>query len=477
MASTKPTTEQITHEAAILKAFLDSLRADVDTNKSYIIKSVLNISELRSVVPTAVGQRMRTLSSAAASVAEVPFGGGEFVARPKGSLTDDGGYVIVPATGSFAWVRLRNGPVYVDDFGAKPDWSTDNATPIRNALKFARANKLTIFANSGTYLTSETIEIRKGVTGLVGAGRASTTFAKTTNNKLVVTGSGGTPNAEVDAFIAIIGDIYDSSDLTGASDMSFLSLTGFTVRREGLTGRENAVQYGIWCPKMNTSLFTDLRVECGYFGFWGQDVWSNVFTSCQFLGLGVGQYAGVQIDRLVGSVHALSGTSNVFNCVGVANYQLGFHINSNQYTVLNSCTADGIRPMSGTSETFACPFFFINPHGITMNSCGSEGVAGERLRIVMDENAVYDCTAVVNGYQGQIVPENPLVSSPVFRIQGAGSKQLKVTLNGCNFKKDPSHTNQLAGFITGANTFVGVHQCVADTPFIVSGGATVTTEN
>lgn len=477
MASTKPTTEQITHDEAILKAYLDLLRADVDANTTYVIKSVLNISELRLVEPTEVGQRMRTLSAAAASVAEIPFGGGEFIARPKSGLTDDGGYVIVPATGTLAWVRLRSGVVYVDDFGAKPDWSTDNATPLRNALNFARANKLTIFANSGTYLTSETIEVRKGVTGIVGVGRASTTFAKTTNNKLVVTGSGSTPNAEVDAFIAIIGDIYDFNDLTGASDMSFLSLTGFTVRREGLTGRENAVQYGIWCPKMNTSIFTDLRVECGYFGFWGQDIWSNVFTACQFLGLVVGQYGGVYIDKLVGSVHALSGTSNVFNCVGVANYQLGFHINSNQYTVLNSCTADGIRPMSGTSETLACPFFFINPHGITMNSCGSEGVSGERLHIVMDQYAVYDSTVVVNGYQGQIVPENPITPLPVFRIQSDSSKMLKVSLNGCNFKKDPAHTNQLNGFITGANTFVGVHQCVADTPFIVSGGATVTIEN
>ena len=257
--------------------------------------------------------------------------------------------------------------------------------------------------------------------------------------------------------------------------MSFLQLRGITFRREGLTGRDNAVQYGIWAPKVNTSQFEDLRVECGYFGFWGNDVWSNTFTSCQFLGLGVGQYAGIHVDRTVGAVHTLSGTSNVFNCVGVANYQLGFHINSNQYTVLNSCTADGIRPMSGTSETFACPFFFINPHGITMNSCGSEGVSGERLRIVQDEYAVYDSTVVINGYQGQIVPENPVTALPVFRVQGSGTKSINVVMNACNFIKDASHSNQQNGFITGANTKVALIKCLYDETLIISGGAVVTT--
>lgn len=436
-------------------------------------KTVLSLAELRLITPRYAGQRVRTLSAASISIAEIPFGGGEFYARAKGSMVDDGGYIIVPADGELVWVRVMTGKVMLDDFGAKADWSTDNSVAIRKALTFGVANKTIIHANSGTYLTSETVEIRKG-TGLVGVSRNSTTIAKTTNTPLVVIGSGTTPNASIDAFVALLGDIYNMEDLTGASDMSFLQLSGLTLRREGLIGPSNAVRYGIWAPKVNTSMFKDLRVECGYFGFWGQDIWSNMFDSVQFLGLGVGQYAGMQIDKTVGSVHALSGTSNVLNCVGVANYQIGFHINSNQYTTLNSCTADGIRPISGGSETFACPFYFINPHGITMNSCGSEGVAGERLRIITDEYAVYDSTVTINAYQGQIVPENPLIALPVFRIQGGGTKKLRVVMNACNFAKDITHTNQQAGFITGANVAVALVKCVYDTPLITSGGAVVT---
>lgn len=450
---------------------------DVDTSIDALYdasRTVLNVAELRTVVPTHAGQRIRTLSAASASVAEIPFGGGEFYARFISGAVDDGGYIIVPTSGTLSWVRLQTGKVMLDDFGAKADWSTDNADAIRRALTFGKNNKVVVHCNSGTYLTSETVEIRKG-TGLIGVSRNSTTIAKTTNNQLTITGSGTTPDAHIDAFVAIVGDIYDVNDLTGASDMSFLQLRGITFRREGLTGRDNAVQYGIWAPKINTSQFEDLRVECGYFGFWGNDVWSNTFTSCQFLGLGVGQYAGIHVDRTIGAVHTLSGTSNVFNCVGVANYQLGFHINSNQYTVLNSCTADGIRPMSGTSETFACPFFFINPHGITMNSCGSEGVSGERLRIVQDEYAVYDSTVVINGYQGQIVPENPVTALPVFRVQGSGTKSINVVMNACNFIKDVSHSNQQNGFITGANTKVALIKCLYDETLIISGGAVVTT--
>lgn len=452
---------------ATLTEKIDSMDAFVDAALGY----VLNLSALRNTIPKFAGQRIRTLSAASASVAEIPFGGGEFYARAVSSPVDDGGYTIVPTSGTLIWSRVVTGKVMLDDFGAKADWSTDNAVAIKKALTFGKNQKTMIHCNMGTYLTSETVEIRKG-TGLIGVSRTSTVIAKTTNNKLLVVGSGGTPDANIDAFVAILGDIYDMNDLTGASDMSWSQLKGITFRREGLVGPTNAVQYGIWAPKVNTSNFEDLRVECGYYGFFGQDVWSNTFTSVQFLGLSVGQFIGFCIDRLVGSVHALSGTSNVLTLVGVAGYQIGFQINSNQYTTLNSCTADGIRPMSG--ETFACPFYFINPHGITMNSCGSEGVKGERLRIVQDANAVYAGSVVVNGYQGQIVPENPTVSLPVFRVQNDGTKKLKVTMNACNFLKDASHTNQIAGFITGAQTYVGLYQCNYDTPLVVSGGATVT---
>lgn len=447
---------------------MDLLKPVLDYTGFDVVGRFLNIAALRAFTTGVVGQIVFVASAANTTNAEVPVGGGYFKAIAKGALVDDGGITIVPATGAVAWVRTNTEKVYIEHFGARGDGVYDSTAAILAAMAYGRAKHVTIYAGAGIFETSSAIPISKR-SGLVGVGREQTIFEKTSNDGYPVA-----PGVTPDAFIVILGDIYDPDDLTGASDASWLKVKSFTFRRKGLTGRANAVQYGIWAPKMNTSLLEDLRIECGYYGFWGEDVWSNVFTSCQFLGLGVRQFAGFQIDRFRSGVHALSGTSNVLNCVGVVNYQIGFNLNSQQYITLNSCTTDGISPMVDLGETDARAYAFINPHGVTMNGCGSEGVAGYRLTVVMDNNAVYDSTITINSYQGQIVQENPLVSTPIFRIESSNtSKFCSVSLLNCNIKKDASLTNQSVGFITGVNTKVFNIGSILDVPTL-SGGATFT---
>lgn len=428
----------------------------------------LNLSALRAFAPVAIGDVVFVVSAASTSSSEKHYGGGYFQAVAKGSLVDDGGMTIVPATGTLAWVRIQYDNVYIEYFGAKGDGVTDSTSAILAAMAYGKTNHVTIHAGPGIFETSSSIPVNKR-SGLVGVGREQTIFEKTSNTGYPVA-TGVTP----DAFIVVLGDIYDPNDLTGASDASWVKLKGFTFRRKGLTGRANAVQYGIWAPKMNTSILEDIRIECGYYGFWGEDVWSNIFNSCQFLGLGVKQFAGFQIDRFRTGVHALSGTSNVLNCVGIANYQIGFNLNSQQYITLNSCTADGIGPMADLGETDSRAYAFINPHGVTMNGCGSEGVAGHRLVVVMDDFAVYDSTITINSYQGQIVQQNPAVSTPIYRIQSTNTdKFCSVSFINCNLKKDASLTNQTVGFIAGPNVKVYNIGSILDAPS-VGGGATFT---
>ena len=428
----------------------------------------LNLAELRAFTGGVIGQLVFVASAANTTNAEVPVGGGYFKAVDKGVLVDDGGVTIVPASSTVAWVRTNTEKVYIEYFGARGDGVYDSTSSILAAMAYGKAKNVTIYAGAGVFETSSAIPINKR-SGLIGVGREQTIFEKTTN-----TGYNVAPGVTPDAFIVILGDIYDPDDLTGASDASWLKVKGFTFRRKGLTGRANAVQYGIWAPKMNTSILEDIRIECGYYGFWGEDIWSNIFNSCQFLGLGVRQFVGFQIDRFRSGVHALSGTSNVLNCVGVANYQIGFGLNSQQYITLNSCTADGISPMLDLGETDARAYAFINPHGVTMNGCGSEGVSGYRLTVVMDDYAVYDSTVTINSYQGQIVQENPAVSTPIYRIESSNaSKFCSVSLINCNIKKDASLTNQTVGFIGGANVKVFNIGSVLDAP-TVGGGATFT---
>lgn len=433
-----------------------------------IVGRFLNLAALRTFTTGVVGQIVFVASAANTSNTEIPVGGGYFKAVAKGALTDDGGITIVPATGSVAWVRTNTEKVYIEHFGARGDGVYDSTAAILAAMAYGKTKNVTIHAGPGIFETSSAIPINKR-SGLIGVGREQTIFEKTSNAGYPVA-AGVTP----DAFVVVLGDIYDPNDLTGASDASWVKIKGFTFRRNGLTGRANAVQYGIWAPKMNTSIIEDIRIECGYYGFWGEDIWSNIFTSCHFLGLGVRQFSGFQIDRFRSGVHALSGTSNVLNCVGVANYQIGFNLNSQQYITMNSCTADGISPMADLGETDARAYAFINPHGVTMNGCGSEGVAGYRLTIVMDSAAVYDSTVTINSYQGQIVQENPLVSTPILRIESSNtSKFCSVSLLNCNIKKDASLTNQSVGFMTGANVKVFNIGSIMDAP-VLSGGATFT---
>lgn len=435
-----------------------------------VVGRFLNLSDLRSTVPSSAGQIVFVASAASASDTEIHYGGGYFQSLAKGSLVDDGGVVIVPTTGTFAWKRINKEKVYIEYFGAKGDGTSDSTAAILSAMAFGKNNKVNIYAGPGTFETSSSIPIWSN-SGLIGSGKEKTVFEKTSNNPYTIS-----TGVTADAFIVMMPNAYSPDGTDISNYAAFTTLDGFTCRRKGLTGRSNAVAYGIWSGKLCVSTLSDLRIECGGYGFWGEDVWSNEFNSVQFLGLSVHQFCGIQISRYRSGVYALSGTSNLFNLVGVANYQIPFQINSMQYSTMNSCTADGVGPMTDLGETTATAYAFINPHGIVMNGCGSEGVSGSRLNVVMDDFAVYDSTITVNGYQGQIAPINPAVSStPIYRVQSSStSKTCSVSLFNCNLKKDSSLTNQIAGFINGANTTVYNVGSIIDAPS-VGGGAVLKT--
>lgn len=110
-----------------------------------------------------------------------------------------------------------------------------------------------------------------------------------------------------------------------------------------------------------------------------------------------------------------------------------------------------------------------------MNSCGSEDVSGERLSILMENIAAFDATMVVNAYQGQIIPRNPITSgTPIYRIQSENTAMnISVSFLNCNIKKDASLGNQVAGFVSGANTYLFDIGSVIDVP-ITGGGAKYT---
>ena len=422
----------------------------------------LNLAELRAFPPSAVGDVVFVASSASSSSSEIHYGGGYFQAVAKGSLVDDGGVVIVPTTGTLAWKRIVNDGIYsIDMFGAKPDGLTDSGDALIKSMTYARLNKVVMNASPGKYLTHTGIPIWKK-SGLKGGGIGVTTIARTTNDTYHVT-----TGKDIDAYVLFLGDNMDVDDYTADCENAYLS--AITFIRDGLTGRSNNTKYGLWMPKLNVSTIDNVRLECPYIGIWGEDVWFNKIHA-QILGLGVKQFYGVFIAKIRSGSYLMSGTSNDL-MIGVTNYQIGHFYAGQQYTTMTSCTCDNCEPMTDLGETDAAAYQFINPVGITMNSCGSEGVAGSRLSVAMTSDALYDSTIVINTYQGMIEQRNPSVSTPIYRIQSSHTtKNLSVIFNACNIKKDGTLTNQTVGFVGGANTYLNNIGSVIDSP-TVSGGA------
>ncbi|HHH2921492.1 TPA: glycosyl hydrolase family 28-related protein [Citrobacter freundii] len=422
----------------------------------------LNLAELRAFPPSAVGDVVFVASAASSSSSEIHYGGGYFQAVAKGSLVDDGGVVIVPTTGTLAWKRIVNDGIYsIDMFGAKPDGLTDSGDALIKSMTYARLNKVVMNASPGKYLTHTGIPIWKK-SGLKGGGIGVTTIARTTNDTYHVT-----TGKDIDAYVLFLGDNMDVDDYTADCENAYLS--GITFIRDGLTGRSNNTKYGLWMPKLNVSTIDNVRLECPYIGIWGEDVWFNKIHA-QILGLGVKQFYGVFIAKIRSGSYLMSGTSNDL-MIGVTNYQIGHFYAGQQYTTMTSCTCDNCEPMTDLGETDAVAYQFINPVGITMNSCGSEGVAGSRISVAMTSDALYDSTIVINTYQGMIEQRNPSVSTPIYRIQSSHTtKNLSVIFNACNIKKDGTLTNQTVGFVGGANTYLNNIGSVIDSP-TVSGGA------
>ncbi|HHT2663920.1 TPA: phage tail protein [Citrobacter freundii] len=423
----------------------------------------LNLAELRAFPPAAVGDVVYVVSAASTSVEDIHYGGGYFQAVRKQSLTEDGGVTIVPPSGTLVWVRIDRGEPCLTWFGVRPNSGIDNQAEIEKAASYGKNNSVTIKVPSGVIQYSKGIPVYSR-SGYIGLGKQKSIFEKITNTPFMVS-----TGAEFDALALAIPDIYDPDGTSESSYCVFATLSGLSFRRSGISGRENAPAYGFWCQKLAASLVKDLRFECGNFGFWGENVWSNIFESVQFLGLSVGQYCGFSLSKYRDGIYHLSGTSNVMNLVQVANYQLGFLTASHQYTTMSCCTADGIFPMTGTGETVSSAYTFYNPHNITMNSCASEGVKGAQIRIAMADFAVYSGSMVINSYMGVIAQQNPPVNTSVFSVSSSYSKRLSVVFNAGDMVIDGSLANLQVGLVDGANCYVTTVGTFLDAPQIANG--------
>ncbi|EOD3510099.1 phage tailspike protein [Cronobacter sakazakii] len=440
---------------------IDTLRSDLAADDGFRhIGNFLNLEALRDSMPLVAGEIVYVASAASATATEKHYGGGYFQSfdNSTSQIADDGGIIIVPTTGTLAWRRMVEGDVWVEFFGAKPIDGFDNASAIAKAMSYGYDHSTPIHFGAGKYLTSETLAV-KSWSGLIGQGQNKTKIAKTTNNEFHII-----DGVAVDALVALLPENFVVDGFNSDNYASGIEFVGVTLMREGITGRENQPYCGIYAPYLASSLLRDLRVECGYYGFIGEDCFSNIFERCGFLGLAVGQLTGFSLSRYRNGIYHTSGTSNLLDQVGVVNYQIAFQIDAQNYSTLNCCTADNIIPMTGTSENTAISYFLHNPNGISMNGCGCEGVKGERLRVIQDKNSTIDGTISISGCQLQAVPANPVISTPIFRLenQGTNSFGLYVTITSTNLRRDSGTTPNLTkGYVYGGTGAVTVARFIA----------------
>lgn len=453
----------IGHGDKTVELALNDLEKNQSKDGFSAIGHFLNLTELRAFPPKSAGDVVYVVSAASTSVEDIHYGGGYFQAVRKQSLVDDGGATIVPATGTLVWVRVNRGEPCLTWFGVRPNSGIDNLAEIEKAATYGKNNSVTLKVPSGVIRYSKGIPVYSR-SGYLGLGKQKSIFEKITNTPFRVSAG-----AEFDALALAIPDIYDPDGTSESSYCVFATLSGLSFRRGGISGRKNAPAYGFWCQKMAASLVKDVRFECGNFGFWGEDCWSNIFESVQFLGLSVGQYCGFSLSKYRNGIYHLSGTSNVMNLVQVANYQLGFLTASQQYTTMSCCTADGIFPMTGTGETVSAAYTFYNPHNITMNSCASEGVKGAQVRIAMADLAVYNGSMVINSYMGVSVQQNPPVNTSIFSVSNSFAKRLSVVFNAGDMVIDGSPANLHVGLVDGANCYVTTVGTLLDAPQVANG--------
>lgn len=422
-----------------------------------LVGRFLNLSELRSSPPSSAGLIVFVASSYSTVVTQKHIGGGFFESFDNTSaLPDDGGIIVKPTTGNFAWRRINFSTYDMQFWGVIADGSTDNAEAITRAMNYARTNHIIVEAPVGSIHTSEMVPIYSNC-GIRGQGikAEGTVFYKTTNNAFPYK-NGSTTIISVDALVGFVPDKYDLADPSMESFCVHGRLEACMFRRLGITPDNVASirpQYGLFLNKVGAGVIKQVSLEGGYFGVSWNNCFSTVMemvSSTQFAGFGFAGFSGSDVR---GGVTYMTGTSIDMRLCQCQGYQFGFDISRLQYSTMTNCTAENITPMSG--ETVCYAFQFIDPYGIVMNTCATEFVKGGQIRVLPAADPSFTRTLVVNGYL-PIDQQNPVATTPIYYVDSGGAGTVRVTFIGGDLARQMSNVNSTAPVVSGSNAKVVV---------------------
>lgn len=431
------------------KTVKDALDAIASKEGFNAIGNFLNLSELRSYIPSASGMIVYVVSAASASHAETHLGGGFFQSVDNvQAWPDDGGIVIKPATGTLVWRRINFTAYDMQFWGLKPDGTTDNAAAITKATNYARANRLILEAPPGNIHTSKTVPIYDNM-GIRGHGKAeATVFWKTTNDKIDLTKNGNVV-LQVDALCAFVPKQWDLSDPSMDSFCVHGRLENCLFRRLGLTVSNVETfrpYYGLFLGKAASPVLRQLGFECAYIGCFSYVPFSGVMEMVAFPQYAGKGYAGVLFEDYRDGQIKVIGTSMDMRLVQVNGYQFGFVMSGMQYTTMTNCTAENCTPMAGESACYA--FSFTNPYCIVMNTCATEFTRGGQIRVTVQGNPSFRPSIIINGFLP--IDQQPAVAStPIISLDNGGIIEASVIINGGDWAIYPSATNVTSPRATG----------------------------
>lgn len=432
----------------------------------------LNIDSLRECAPTNTGMIVYVVSAYSEAEDEHHYGGGHFQSFDNSAshVEDDGGIVIVPASGDIAWRRINFTAYDMCFWGVKPDGKTDNAEAITRATGYAKNNRVILEAPRGDIHTSEAVPIYDNM-GIKGQGKAeSTVFYKTTNNKFKLKKDGNVA-LEVDALCVFVPEKWDLLDSSMGSFCQRGIIERCMFRRLGLTTSnvtEKRPYYGIFLGKSASPYIREVGIEGVLIGIKAVCAFSGIIESVgisQWNGYG---YTGIDFSQDNDGIHYMSGTSMDMRLVQVRGFQFGFHISKLQYSTMLDCTAEEISPMHGESKSYA--FYFKDPYCITMNGCATEYVTGGQVMVIALPNASFRPALKITGYL-PIDQKNPKTPTPMFSVDGGGEVSMNVVIDASDLTRQPGLNNLLPPRVSGSGAKVIVIGCAGEDWNSHSGGA------
>jgi len=320
------------YEGTTVAETLAALASAVVGSNSF--RTVATVADLLLGAPAGVNFQMTSGYYAAGDT-----GGGAFYRRVPGDITSvsNGGSILVDAN-NVRWFLCHNGSVNIEQFGAKPDATTNSVPAINAALAAASIKEVTFGAGPYLWTGAITMVANKSLRGIKGAGSSVYISGATT----VILKQANTVSGFLFECTAMTASTYLFLVNTAAGSLEYVTLEDMTLYScKGFATDDNHA----------TNVATNVRIRNVSSrltkgpGIFFRDVWA--FLECRDIAMDyVGNvtaqnYTGFSIVNNQGCLFdncEVTGTTGLV--VGTNGGQIGFSFNSCLAVYLRRCFAD-----------------------------------------------------------------------------------------------------------------------------------------